>query len=549
MNTRNGCTLLVVAVFASLGTSAQTATWTSDRTLRIEFRMPLSAWPLQPNTLHVAGGFVTIQQPHTKLTLKMYNGTTLMGTAEARGSGGYVGAYSYHGFGAAFRSANSTFPPSYRGTDAIIDFSPLLDRTIQGRIDVNIDAGRILINPASVYLSLSEYIVPGQVWGQSVYPSPIITSVKLIPELPSDTPPPPPAVEPPPPVQGPSDNGLITASMLKSYCDQAKGTAVVFRSHVTLLPSSSEVSVATGCTIEILPNFLFTVEGAMLTFGGPLTIQSQGQGGLKLLRSRITAPGIAVTFPGAGSKITSNDSTLRADGGPINIALGDESTIELSKRHSSQTDALWSTGQVTLSAGRKLEAGFLGANVRGNLGIHLTFAGDEGNVKAVDGVIFNAPQGAVRFLGSGAKGMIELSDTQIRFQDSLSMSLTGNESSIKLTKASLGPVSGTAVGGIQLSAGASTASLGTMEGTEVSIRGVRSLQVTAAASGQGSLKWEKGTANVLGNILFQGGATTELVDNNLTSTTLIRIFTPGNQSCNGGSNSLSAPLVQVCPAY
>jgi len=541
--------LLLLAAFATVGASAQTSVWTSDRTLRIEFRMPAGAWPLQPNTLMVAGGNVTIQQPHTKVTQKLYNGSTLLGTAEYRGSAGFVGAYSFHGFGAIFRSANSTFPPSYRGTDAIIDFNPLLDRTIQGRVDVTIDAGKILINPASAYLALSEYIVPGQVWGQSVYPSPVITSVKLIPELPSDTPPPPPAVEPPPPVQGPSDNGLITASMLKSYCDQAKGTAVIFRSHVTLLPSSSEVSVATGCTIEVLPSYLFTVEGAMMKFGGPLIIQSQGQAGLKLLRSRITAPGITVTYPGAGSTITANDSTLRADGGPLNIALGNDATLELSKRHSSQTDALWSTGQVTLSAGRKFGAGFLGSNVRGDLGILLNFTGDEGNIKSVDGVTFNAPKGAVKILGTGAKGMVELSDTQIRFQDSLAISLSGNEGSIKMIKSTLGPVSGTATGGIEITAGATGASQGNVEGGENSIRGVRSLQVKAATGGQGSLKWEKGTATVSGNILFQGGAATELVDNSLTSTTQIRIFTTGGGSCNGSSNSLSAPLVQICPRF
>jgi hypothetical protein len=549
MHLRNTSTFLFLAACSALAAYGQTTTWTADRTLRIEFRMPTSAWPLQPNTLMVAGGYVTIQQPHTKVTQKIYNGSTLLGTAEYRGSAGFVGAYSFHGFGANFKSANSTYPPSYRGTDAVIDFNPLLDRTIQGRVDVTIDAGKMLINPANVYMHLSEYIVPGRLSGQSIYPNPIITSVKLIPELPGDNPPPPPAYEPPAPVPGPSDNGLITGPMLKSYCDQAKGTAVIFRSHVTLLPSSIETSIATGCTIEILPGFIFTVEGAMVKFGGPLTIQSQGQASLKLLKSRITAPGIALTFPGAGSKITGSESTLRADGGGLNIALGDDASVELSKRHSSQTDALWSTGKVTLSAGRKLVAGFLGSNVRGNLGILLNLSGAEGNVKAVDGVTFNAPQGAVQFLGSGAKSMVEMSDTQIRFQDSLSISLTGNESSVKMIKASLGPVSGTALGGVQITAGANGASLGNIEGAEVSIRGVRSVQVTGAATGQGSVKWEKGSTNALGNILFQGGGSTELVDNNLTSTTLVRIFTPGNRSCNGTTNSFSAPVIQICPSY
>lgn len=545
MNIRNVATWVLLATLAA-GASAQTVNWTADRTLRIEFQMPISAWPLQPNTFYVAGGYVTIQQPHTLLTLTMYNGAALMGTAEARGSAGRTGVHSYHPFGTSFQTADSSFG-SYLGTPAIIDFTPVLDRSIQGRIDVNIDAGNILLNLQSAYLSLTEYI-PGRIYGQAIYPSPYITSIKLIPELPTDPPPPPPAT-PTPTVFGPGNNSLMSPASLRAYCDQAKGSAIVFNNHVTITAYPSEIVVKSGCIIELAPNVNLVFDGVLLKFEGPLTIQSQGRAGVKLLKSRLTAPGIAITTPGEGGIVTSSESTLRADGGPMTIALGDESKFEIAKRHSTQTDALWSSHQVTIGAGGKFTAGFLGANVYGNQGILVDIAGDEGSVKAVDGVAFNAPQGAVRIAGTGVKSLVEMSDAQVSFGESLAFSMAGNESTLKLKKTTLGPSSGTATGGISLEAGDGSANLGMIEGAEVALRGVQSASITAATNGSGVVKWEKGVANVAGDVLLQGGNLTEVKDSNITSTTLIRIFTTGGGSCNNGANILSAPVVEICPAF
>jgi hypothetical protein len=97
----------------------------------------------------------------------------------------------------------------------------------------------------------------------------------------------------------------------------------------------------------------------------------------------------------------------------------------------------------------------------------------------------------VKIASVGGKGLVEISDTQILYKESLSILLQGNESTVKLVKSVFGPASGVSEGGVDVKAGAIGASLGTVEG---------------------------------------------------------RIFTPAGGSCNGSGNSFSAPMVQICPA-
>ncbi|MBL8214766.1 MAG: hypothetical protein JNK87_28865 [Bryobacterales bacterium] len=533
--------MLLAALFTAAA-SAQTATWTAARTLRIEFRMPTAAWPLAPNTVNVYGGYVTLQQPHTGITASLYNNGVLMGTSFSPLGAGATGLYSYYGFGTSFKTATS--PWAHGGTPTVVDFTPLRDRTIQGRIDVNIATGSMLINLGSVALAILEAAGPN--YEQSIYPSPIITSVKRIPELPTD-PPPPPSVVPGPPVIGGDDDIVMSPSVFKANCEATKGSAIGVRTNLAITGSSSAVQVASGCTIDLAANVNLIVESANLTFTGPLNIQSRSRGALKMNKSLLAAPTITVDFRGSGSEVSTMESTLRATGGTLAVALTDEAQFEVSKRYSGQTDSLWSTAKVTLSAGNKLNAGLFNANIRGNLGVEIQGNGAETTLKSVDDVVLNAPQGSIQLTTTGSKSLFEISDSQMLFGHSLALTLTGTEGTIKLSKATLGPASGTAAAGITIE---TSANRGLIEGSEVTLRRARSATLRASRTGSsGILKWEKGSGSISGNIVFEASGATEVKDGSFSSPTSIRIFTPGGGSCDGSSNSLSAPLVQVCPAF
>jgi hypothetical protein len=534
------CSLAASLLLASA--SAQTVNWTSDRTLRVEFRMPSSAWPLQPNSLSIAGGYVNIVRPLNRMTATLYNRGVVMGTAQSTLGAGYTGQYSFWPFGTGFRTAASPYRPSY-GEAAVLDFTSIWDRSIDGRIDFNIDSGSIQMNLGSVAMMLWEASGPN--YGQSIYPSPIITSVKLIPESPTDPPPPPPVV-PGPPVFGGDDDVVLSVGTLKYYCEQTKGSAIVFRTNVTIFGNgSTPVSIGSGCTIDLAPNVNFMLENASLAFNGPLSIQSRGRAGLKLSKAMVSSPSINIEFRGSASEILGVESTLRAANASLSVVLADSAKLEWSKGFGNQAEALFSGDRLTLAAGAKFTGALLGASARGNNGIVMDLKGDEPVLKVVDGTTLNAPAGSVEIYASGSKALLEVVDGQVRFGRGLTVDLAGTESMISLSKTTLGPTSGLVQSGLTLLAG-STGGRGQINGSEVTISRVRTATVRASS---GLLNWTKGSANLQGDIIFEAGSITEVVESNLRSGTRIRVFAPSTGTCNASASSLSAPTVQLCPAF
>ncbi|MBC7924089.1 MAG: hypothetical protein H7039_00380 [Bryobacteraceae bacterium] len=246
MNCR-GNAILATLLFVAAGTEsfAQTVTWTAGRTLRIDFVMPAAAWPLAPNTLATYGGYATIVQPHTRMTGVLYNGATVMGVSQSVYSNVRPGLYSFYPLGPSFKSPGSPYNFPRDGEPAVVDFTPIWNKTIQGRLEYTIDTGNIQINLGSVALALSESAGPN--YGQSIYPSPQILSVKMLPEVPTDPPPPPPVVPGPPMMSG-DDDIFMTPSVLKSWCESTKGTAILVRTNLTVKGSSTTpVQIASGC--------------------------------------------------------------------------------------------------------------------------------------------------------------------------------------------------------------------------------------------------------------------------------------------------------------
>ncbi|MBC7924090.1 MAG: hypothetical protein H7039_00385 [Bryobacteraceae bacterium] len=290
-------------------------------------------------------------------------------------------------------------------------------------------------------------------------------------------------------------------------------------------------------------------DSAAVNFSGPVNIQSRARGAFKLLKSLVSAPVCTVDLRGAGSEILFAESTLRATAGPLAVALGDEAKFEIGKVFSGQTDALSATDKLTVAAGRKFVAGLLGVNVRGNAGIHFNLTGDEVSLKSLDGNTFSAAQGSIQINGSGSKSLLEIADTQLLFGQSFGITLSGNENTIKLNKSTIGPSSGTASAGITISAGTIDDN-GKVEASEVTLRRARFATIGASRShGSGLLKWEKGTASIAGNLSFEGSGFTEVKDSSITSPGTIRIANTTGGSCSGASNSLSAPVLQICPPF
>jgi len=117
------------------------------------------------------------------------------------------------------------------------------------------------------------------------------------------------------------------------------------------------------------------------------------------------------------------------------------------------------------------------------------------------------------------------------------MRLTGSESAVTLNKKVLGPQSGTASGGAIIETG----ELGNVGLTEMNLARTAGLAVRASS---GTVKVEKATVNVSGDVILESGGTTKVKDNTITSPTKIRIS--GSGSCMWTPNTLLAPVVEPC---
>lgn len=160
------------------GPGAPDTSLSAGQILRIEFTTRMTTLGVS-NALYAFLGNVQRVIPFGTMSGSLYDGDTLLGTSTS--STGCCGTGTYAMFPApvTWKSAGSpwNFPA---GDPAVVDFSGILGGTIDGRIDISIDAGRFEFDIDAVALSLIEATGPN--FGSTIPPAPTITSVAVVPE-------------------------------------------------------------------------------------------------------------------------------------------------------------------------------------------------------------------------------------------------------------------------------------------------------------------------------------------------------------------------------
>jgi len=144
----------------------------------LEVRFDLPAVP-EATADYLSFGIDTVDvvEAFTSRTARLYDATTLLAEhAPADPFGDYVGPLMMGGaFG--WKSPQSLWT---WGLPPAIDFSPILDATIDGRIEMRIATGRIAFDPNDVHVRLLH--AQGDNWGTEIDPAPRIVSVEVVPE-------------------------------------------------------------------------------------------------------------------------------------------------------------------------------------------------------------------------------------------------------------------------------------------------------------------------------------------------------------------------------
>jgi hypothetical protein len=171
--------LSILWLCCSFSSTAETITLNSEETLRVTFNVT-PPFDYTPDVIQFQLGEVNIASPLTSLSGSLYNGQTLLGTDTAGIFAQYFGNNT--GKLSLYTAAQwkSSASPFIYDNPAIIDFTSILNGTINGRVDFRIQTGSMTINLDEIQLSMIQ--AKGINWGTESLPAPVITSIDVIPE-------------------------------------------------------------------------------------------------------------------------------------------------------------------------------------------------------------------------------------------------------------------------------------------------------------------------------------------------------------------------------
>lgn len=174
MNPSTLGTALAAALFLTTSTpSARADVLTPDDTLHVEFTINNNWQGVTPDVITLGFGIIQVLSAFTSRTARIYDDCTLLGTDVKTSFGGYVGTLSLNPTN-GFIDASSVW--SFKNP-AVIDFTSILDGSIQGRIEFKIATGAIDIPLNQVSLSMIH--ATSASGGSVTNPQPTVTHVSI----------------------------------------------------------------------------------------------------------------------------------------------------------------------------------------------------------------------------------------------------------------------------------------------------------------------------------------------------------------------------------
>lgn len=333
----------------------------------------------------------------------------------------------------------------------------------------------------------------------------------------------------------------MTAAQLKLACETSPGNTVALTDSSKI--EGGAASVLTGCTITIPETKALELVGARISFNGPLTIVGAVKTKVELVdQSRFTASSINLNFTAFESEVKVDKSQLAAGLGGVQIAMGDIAKVQFAYS-SGAGNTVDSTGPVSFSAGTKLTLEMNNV-IFSSGGLTFNFNGPDSVLKAENADVSTKAAGQhVNFNGSGAKTMIEATQSRFSAHGNLNIALAGSESTLKA-----GVSSRIAAGGAVNIAISNASGNGLLELAQVRIEG-NSADVNASAdSEKGKVIYKLGTAIAASNLTFRTGllGTTEVAESTLTAGSTVRIASGLQGVCKQEKNVITAPMQVLC---
>lgn len=297
-------------------------------------------------------------------------------------------------------------------------------------------------------------------------------------------------------------------------------------------------TVNTRCTIRLGQFASFEASQVSMTFGGPLRFEAANEAHIRFIESEFTAPSMSY-IQTSKAFFNVERSLLRATVGGITVNSGVEGSVAINGPLVGGN--LVAAGAVNLTGGSKYQCSLTDAIISAGTGFNINMTGSESNFVSTSSNIA-AANGAINVTGSGDKSFAEFKFNSVTASPrGVNVRLNGNESEIVANQFTID--GGT---GVILRTGGNKGKVTMDDGTVISNGAA---QVQASATGlEGVAIVTRANFNAAGSIRVETGSigSTEVLDSNLTSNTLIRFATGAGGSCKSQNNILSAPTLQVC---
>ncbi len=144
--------------------------------MRVEFTVDNNFIPFPPDVMRLNFGLINVLDAYTTRSADLYDGNTLLGHAETSSFGTHVGLLNLD----PSNSWEVEGSPWNFDNPGVADFGPILDGSIDGRVDFSIETGTVDIPLNQVNLNF--LLATSASVGFVVNPPPTITGVSIIPE-------------------------------------------------------------------------------------------------------------------------------------------------------------------------------------------------------------------------------------------------------------------------------------------------------------------------------------------------------------------------------
>jgi len=336
----------------------------------------------------------------------------------------------------------------------------------------------------------------------------------------------------------------LTPVQFKQLCETSPMNTITLRAPTKILGTAPAITaVNSSCRINFAVGAKLEADQAAFTFAGPLVFQAGPSAEVTLVKSYLEATSIQIS-EGLSSSLILTESSVKANAGNITIALGANGVVDASLSYQARPLALEAAGAISITGGARAGFNLNTANAVAGTSVGLSFAGVEANFQLHNSSL-QAPGGPLSVIAPGALANFDVSSSTLNAASGISLSARGREGKVNLSQVGMNSGSGS----ITMDAGVGAAQMGAIKMLQANLVSGGAVTILASRNATlGEAVVEVSTISAQGAIRVESGnnGTTTVLNNGLTSPTLIRVFAPINGSCVAENNRAVAPTLQLC---